>query len=270
MENLCFIGDTHRRWQEFQQVVDKANLENYAIIHLGDGGFGFDQRRVEMEVLEKYNKWLVKRNCIMYNIRGNHDNPYWFKTKAKLLAFLQKEDREVPYWRKEDFYYIYYYVNPREYADFITGMTNIKFVQDYTIISEAGHNILCVGGATSIDRMIKRQQGLYNVNEPLKYHPLIKNLKGADIMATHNAPHFAYPQVLADIVLEFAKRDITLLHELEEERKLMTKICNEAVKNNPLTHWFYGHFHQYRNEIREGIQFICLPPNELFDINTRI
>lgn len=265
MEHLVFCGDMHRRWKDFYNMVELAQLENCAIIMLGDGGFGFDQRLVEMVVLEKYNRWLAGRNCIMYNIRGNHDNPYWFKTKAKLLAFLQKEDKNEPFWKKEDFNYLYNYVNPREYADFIKGMTNIKFVEDYTVINEANHNILCIGGAIGIDRTTKRPQGLYYENEPVVYHSSIKKLKGVDIIAAHSAPHFAFPQVLANIVLDFAKRDTTLLQELGRERHLLTKIYEEIKNNNPnLCKFIYGHFHQYRNEIINDVNFICLEPNQLF------
>ena len=93
MDNLAFIGDTHRNWVEFRQAVDKAGLTDCAIIHLGDGGFGLmDNRKVERDVLIKNNERLKERNCIMYNIRGNHDNPYWFKGETKFLNYLKAQD----------------------------------------------------------------------------------------------------------------------------------------------------------------------------------
>jgi hypothetical protein len=266
MKNLCFIGDLHRRWEDFYNVVELAQLEDYAIVVLGDGGYGFADRKVEMDVLNKYNKWLQKRNCVVYNVRGNHDNPHWFMPRDKMVHFFEQEDRNVPAWKKQDYYYHFYYINPQTYADAILNMTNIKFVQDYNVIHEAGYNILCIGGAMSVDRYIQKRNGTYFRNEILKYNPIPKKMKGIDIVATHTAPAFAAPQVQAGIVLEYARTDHNLIFELKKERKLMTQIYDDVMENNHPKYWFYGHFHRYANELYNDTNFICLEPLKIFDV----
>lgn len=268
MKNIVFCGDTHRKWVEFREAVEKYDLRDCAIIHLGDGGFGLVAgRKVEQEVLLRNNEWLKERNCIMYNIRGNHDNPYWFMGKEKFLNFLKKEDAETPAWRKEDYYYLTTYVNRFDFAETMLTLTNIKFVEDYTVLKEGGYNILCIGGAYSVDRTYQATQGRYYKKEKVRYDPIIKELTDIDIVATHTTPHFAHKPVGGNIVDTYKEYDDTLVRDLIAERRLMTKIYKEIiVQNKKVQKWFFGHFHTYYIENHNGTDFICLPPNNLYHI----
>jgi hypothetical protein len=139
------------------------------------------------------------------------------------------------------------------------------------VITEGEYNILCIGGATSIDRYIQKANGTYYINEVLKYNAKVKTITNIDIVVAHIAPNFAYPQIMAQVVLEYAKNDYTLLDELQKERRLMAQIYNDIKTNNPeFKKFIYGHFHKYHNENIDGVDFICLESNQLFEVYPKI
>jgi UDP-2,3-diacylglucosamine pyrophosphatase LpxH len=76
---------------------------------------GFTTPENDMRILEDLNEQLKKKNITMYAIRGNHDNPAFFK------------------------------------GDHI--LSNLKLLPDYTVLDLEGKKILLVGGAVSVDRV---------------------------------------------------------------------------------------------------------------------
>jgi hypothetical protein len=269
MDNLYFIGDHHNEWEDFKTEILTKGIRDAAIIQLGDAGFGCYPRKIYYDYLVKQNQFLKDRNIVLYNIRGNHDNPNWFQPKAKMVAFFRNEDKQVPSWMKEDIHYIVDYMSPQEYADAITKLTNIKFVPDYTVLELAGHKILCIGGAISIDRMFRKEGRNYFKNEVLVHLPdKLKKIKGVDIVATHTVPDFIPPlKQDAPIVKQFIKHDKHLIADLVEERQTMTKIYHDIVANNTVNHWLYGHFHRWNNTYYKDTQFMCLPANKTFKMD---
>lgn len=266
MENLYFIGDNHNVWEDFKTEVLIKNIRDAVVIQLGDAGYGCYPRRLNYDHLMKQNIFLEQRNIMLYNIRGNHDNPHWFMTPNKMLQFFRAEDRKVPAWQKEDMYYLLGYVTPPEFVHKITTIPNIKFVQDYTVLEINGLRILCIGGAITVDRMMRRDGGDYFRNEKIIYLPnKLKKMRNIDIVATHTMPDFIPPfDQNSPVVNAFRKHDTTLIAELVEERQTMTKMYNDIVANNRPTHWFYGHFHQWNKTIHEDTLFWCLPPNKAY------
>lgn len=263
-------GDIHNRWDILKIEIEEYNIRNADIIHVGDCGFGFYPRRLMHEHLTKQNTYLQERGIVLYNVRGNHDNPNWFLSPAKMLAFFRAEDKAQPTWKTEDLHYIYEYLAPQEYVDIITSYTNLKFVQDYTVLELGGHKILCIGGAISIDRMMLPEGGRYFKNEALVYKPaVLKKLRDIDIVVTHTTPAFIPPlkQESSDLVMQFTKHDTKLLPELKEERAIMSKIYEDITKNNNITLWAYGHMHKPTNTQYFDTKFVCIAPNKLLKIN---
>ena len=84
----------------------------------GDCGIGFYREPYYERVFNSINNKFIDREIQCFMIRGNHDDPYYFS--------LEK---------------LWY--------------SNIKAISDYTILSVGRHNILCVGGAISIDRKMR-------------------------------------------------------------------------------------------------------------------
>lgn len=272
MEYLYFLGDSHNKWEDFKTEVLTKNIRDAYIIQLGDAGFGcFGARKVELAHWTKQNDFLKTQNIILYNIRGNHDNPNWFLPKTKMLEFFRGEDKRVPAWQVNDVYYLYGYMTPPKFVEAITALSNLKFVQDYTVLELLGHRILCIGGAITIDRMMRVKNRDYYLNEPVVHLPAkLKKIKGVDIVATHTIPDFIPPVSLkSELIDNYRKHDTKLLDDLKLERETMTKIYHDIVANNAVDKWFYGHFHRWNNTHyggTDGVQFLCLPPNKTYKL----
>jgi predicted phosphodiesterase len=218
------------------------------IIHVGDFGAGFTTTKNDTENLRGLNNWLGKRNLIMYVIRGNHDNPIYFNGD-----------------------HIY---------------SNLKLMPDYSVIEVEGKKILMVGGAISIDRIPRKRANNDSIlanTEPRYYwstetfvfdEEKINEIRDIDIVVTHTCPDFAYPKNndgnFPPIVTQFADEDPSLIKDLLEERGSLTKFWKMLIKNNKITHYYYGHFHygteenihDLSNTIPTTTKFTCLGINE--------
>lgn len=263
MNRLFFMGDSHGKWKGFEDLIISQNIRDAYVWNLGDGIFGLGDRKTDMIIMTRLNDFLVSRNIILYNTRGNHDNPYWFKSEESLRKHLQDIDKKIPSWKKQDYYYRHYYVNPNEFSSFVKNLSNIKFVKDYDIITLNELNILSVGGAISIDRKIQLKEGNYFPIEKVSFHSKIHHIKNIDVVASHTTPQFAGPHKFHDLVYEYSKYDTNLVWELTEERKLMTKIYETVSKNNNIKLWVYGHYHHHIQNKYNNTDFICLGILEL-------
>jgi len=112
---LLFLGDIHGNFNLVNQYLKRLDIKDAYIIQVGDFGVGFTTLAKEKRTLEFTHTELVKRNVILYAIRGNHD----YK----------------PYFDNDPFVF-----------------TNIHLVPDYTVLNLVDKNILCIGGAISVDR----------------------------------------------------------------------------------------------------------------------
>lgn len=243
---MYFIGDTHGIRPIFA-IVDKHKLENSNLIHVGDLGLGFQDITRDIKNLETLDEMLQETNNHLYAIRGNHDNPiFWDKSKGLRLPKFH----------------------------------NLHLQDDYTAQIIESKTILFVGGAISIDRSIRRDEHppTWWEDEVFKFDraktiKLFQQYGRFDIIVTHSAPSFAYPQNdYVDIVNHYC--DIERVHgqdlrrELRLERGDISEFYEElkSLGVKP-THWLYGHFHSTKNQKIEGIQFKLLNVNELYEIN---
>ena len=55
------------------------------------------------------------------------------------------------------------------------------------------------------------------------------------------------------------------MQDIRLERSVMDEIYN-ALKDHPITHWCYGHFHQSWHSTIDGIFFKMLDIMELYEI----
>lgn len=222
-----FIGDSHGNINYIKDVIWKHKIYGQSFIHVGDFGVGYPNNKETW--LKDLDTFLTKYNCSMYVVRGNHDDPEYFKGK-----------------------HVY---------------SNLKLVEDYTVLQIEGKSILCVGGGISINR----KQCTYGIdvfhNEEFVFNEdKVKDLRGIDCVVTHVAPDFCYPNgPMPRIVMEFAAFDSNLLSDLLVEREDVTKLYNALKVNNNITDWFYGHYHKSHNEIIDGTIFTLLDINEFKD-----
>ena len=115
-KSVVVSGDIHG---EFTKLVYKCcvqyGMTDTVIIVAGDCGFGFEKPNYYEILYKRCRERLAKANNWLLFIRGNHDNPAYFN------------------------------LQPIKHRRWMT-------LPDYSVIKTCGHTILCVGGATSIDR----------------------------------------------------------------------------------------------------------------------
>ena len=141
--------------------------------------------------------------------------------------------------------------------------------------------ILCVGGAISVDRSYRISDPHYHTSK--QDEPLARNIYWAneypvfavekldaisescaiDTIVTHTAPSFCELTSKTGIA-NMSIRDEDLTAHVKYERQIMDKILNYLkMKNHPLHHWFYGHFHQSWHQKIDGVQYNMLDIMEL-------
>lgn len=242
---LCFCGDIHGEFKTFLYEIKRLNIKDAIIVICGDIGMGFNKPTYYEQELGKICKKLKELNVTVVCIRGNHDDPQWFKNTIKLSEHLAN-----------------YY-------------PNWIFVDDYDILETQFGNILCVGGARSVDKNWRIPGKTWWEGEniiPLDGYMLMdinKRCNNVDIIATHSAPDFCEP-LSKQGLMQWSIYDSTVIEDCENERKELTNIFNEISKYHNVKYWFYGHFHNsyytfYGHENKET-QFYGLNIMEFKDI----
>lgn len=230
------LGDIHGYWSVILNQVNHLNEENICYIQVGDFGIGFDDIDKEFSKLTTLNTRLAEFNSDLYILRGNHDNPKWFKDT--------------------------------EFTTLKERLTNIFFVPDYTILNIDLENILFIGGAVSIDRVPRKmkQTGYLEgwwVDEVVNFDfERVKKLRDIDRVICHTAPDFCQPLKFNNLVYDFATQDDRLLDDLRNERGTMTKLITEVMNNNNLKGYYYGHFHNSYRFYHNNCEFVGLGVNE--------
>lgn len=235
---MYFIGDTHGLRSLFQ-IIDKHKLESQNLIHVGDLGLGFQDVKRDIANLEVLEEALNETGNNLYAIRGNHDNPIFWNGNLRLPKF-----------------------------------HNIHLVRDHTFLNIEKKRLYLAGGATSIDRIIRMNEAEPTWWSGEKYQRIDEKtvLPGIDIVVTHTAPDFAYPQNdYVEIVNHYcdieSKHGSDLRKELREERKDLSDLHAHIIREGSRpTHWIYGHFHKHYEEIHDNTKFIGLGINELYKL----
>lgn len=208
---------------------------NSIFIFAGDCGIGFNKPKYYTDLFEKFNKVLNYNNSFIIFVRGNHDDPSYF-------------DGET------------------------INLSNIKAVPDYSVISAKDHNILCVGGAISIDRTWRKKQedriNRFSVSNKKKLYwdgeaPVfnenalreIAENTVIDIVVSHSSPSFATPENHG-FIDEWVDEDVNLKSDIKNERIVFDKIFNTLRElNSQPKYWAYGHFDIMYIEKRSDTMF---------------
>lgn len=245
-KSIVVSGDIHG---DFMELVYKCcvqyGMKDTLIIVAGDCGFGFDKPGYYENLFNRCRERLAKANNWLAFVRGNHDNPAYFR----LGLIKHKRWMTIP---------------------------------DYSILNACGHAILCVGGAISIDRTYRMNSKYFHFQNPDE--PLASNVywpdeipvfdkanldaieDKIDTVITHTAPSFCEltshqgPQ-------DWAIRDEDLMIDVKHERKVMDDILDYLrAKNHPLKQWLYGHFHQSWHQEIDGVKYNMLDCMELREV----
>lgn len=247
-KSIVVSGDIHG---DFTQLVYKCCIEygmtDTLIIVAGDCGFGFEKPGYYENIYRRCRERLSKANNWITFVRGNHDNPAYFN------------------------------LQPIKHRRWMT-------LPDYSVVKACGHTILCVGGATSIDRTYRMSSKHFHFQKPdeplapnvywFNERPMydeeklnaIDEVCAIDTVITHTSPSFY--EIDSQVGLHiWAMHDENLLDDVKRERKVMDDIYTYLyARNHPLRHWFYGHFHQSRHSEIDGVQYDMLDCMELREI----
>jgi len=248
MKRTLFLGDLHGNFSLVGYYVDTYGLKDANIIQVGDFGVGFALFQKDKKNLELYQQKLVENNVILWVVRGNHD----FK----------------PYFDNDPF-----------------ELTNIKLVPDYTVLNFEGKNILCIGGAHSVDRRsryTKRQfigdfdldRTIPNADETWWHDEnfvfnkeKLENFRNIDIVVTHTAPGFCPPYELGGFVEMVIREgnDGQLKKDLLKERRDLNDAFRILKKNNDIKYHYYGHFHRTMFKEIDGTKYRLLNQGQLWE-----
>lgn len=245
-ESLFVCGDIHGEFRTLVNEIKRKGITNAVVVVAGDCGIGFEKPGYYEQLYRKLDKTLRVSDCMLLLMRGNHDDPSFFRNR--LIDF-----------------------------------PLMKTIPDYSAIQVAGKSVLCVGGAVSIDREYRKMQmslaKLKGHRAPLSYwqdeiptyepHILTEiNSQGIriDTVITHTTPSFCMPVTNSGIETWLVK-DNTLSDDLDQERKTMDALYDHLKSDgHPLSTWVYGHFHSSHTEYISGIKFQMLDIMELTSI----
>jgi len=255
IQDCYIVGDIHGEYGSLLYSIKWAELQDCLIICAGDCGMGFTTVEGAKNELSKLRKYCNNNNIHVFFVRGNHDNPEWFEKK-------------------------------------VINFPNVKCIPDYTVVTYNNNgtltNILCIGGATSIDRNGRLKQMLESKTRFLKYHPTatyeeaddnirhlywdgeqpvfdpdkLNAIKEAgleiNMMCTHTCPSFCTPTHKNGIE-GWLLADKTLSGDLDRERETIDQIRNKLLEDgHPIEKWIYGHYHFHNSEVIDGTMYVLL------------
>ena len=204
-KEVVVCGDIHGAFEILvYKLCVQYSMTDTVIIVAGDCGFGYEKPNYYTALYNRLAGRLRKANNWVVFLRGNHDDPSYFN------------EEKVSYER-------------------------FRCVPDYSVITVCGRNILCVGGAVSIDRKYRRAaNGRLELKEVACYWPdelpvfdlsMIETISEScsiDTIVTHTAPSFC-PLRDKHGVRSWLLQDPELSDDLDKERDIMDQIYYEQI-----------------------------------------
>lgn len=241
LKHVLFTGDTHgRNCERLRNIRD--NMPEYApeetaVIILGDAGFNYYLDSSD----RRHKKEASRYGYTIYCVRGNHEA----RPGEHLgMHLIQDENVGGPVWIEDEFPLIRYFCD--------WGHYNI-----------AGCNTLVIGGAYSVDKWHRLQNGWHWFeNEQLTDFEMAACLKNAkykefDLILSHTCPLSFQP---TDMFLNFIDQST-----VDNSMEAWMETVREEVRWN---YWLFGHYHADRIEAPHVEQFYT-EVEKLEDIEAR-
>jgi len=178
-QKVLILGDVHGEWEKLFSLINRYDIKDCYLICVGDLGIGFaNSHSKEIRTLEIANTFFTVRNINFLSIRGNHDNPAFFKKEIK-------------------------------------SFSNIRLIPDYHTEIINDEKFLFVGGAVSIDRTHRKEGISYWSDEGFVLKPEL--VEKCDVLITHSVPSWNGPNNKSGIE-SWCSKDPTLWEECMAER----------------------------------------------------
>lgn len=223
-KQIIFVGDIHGEFATMRFKLETAGVQDAYIIQVGDFGMGFHKPGFYAQALERLNDFLLESNNHLYAIRGNHDDPDYFRTTN----------------------------NP-------FNLSNITLLADYTELILLDKKMLFVGGAFSVDRCYRVLNKSYWTDEPFVLREDFPFGK-YDCVVTHARPAQSGLFSTTHKIRDWLDKDLELERDLQAESELLSKLY-ELTKPPA---WIFGHYHQGCVNITPDTKFRCLDILELY------
>jgi DNA repair exonuclease SbcCD nuclease subunit len=226
--NIVLCGDIHGAFNKLRYDVNRLHEDAY-IIQVGDFGMGFQKPNYYKDhAFPDLNEVLEKKNCHLYVIRGNHDDPSYFSQTN----------------------------NPFDFS-------NITLLSDYSELNLLGKSILLVGGAVSVDRRFRHEGKSWwsdeDFNLKLEDQFPYKD-RQYDLVVTHTRPGVCGAFKGFDNIKYWCDQDPDLKNDLIDESQQLDYLYEHTKPKN----WIYGHFHKTMNTDYENTVFRCLDIDEYY------
>ena len=232
VRSLIICGDIHGYLKKLvYMAVEQYKINNASIIICGDFGVGFESKQ-HLDI--EYKKCLPRledHDITLYAIRGNHDDPEYFK-------------------------------DPEKY-----NYSRLKFLEDHKVYEIEGRQIYTIGGANSVDyawrvewnndpEHKRKGRKVWWEDEDLIQLPVEKlSTNTVDIVVSHEAPLSFSPIISRPEGLDSAQYSRILASRT---------YLNEVLKAMNMKYWFYGHYHTSYSGSYNEVLWRCLNELELF------
>lgn len=224
-DKIILVGDVHGVFGQLRYDIGRLHTDAY-IIQVGDFGLGFHKPNYYRTELTDISRTLDKTNSHLYVIRGNHDDPEYFKQTN----------------------------NPFD-------LSNITLLEDYSELQLLGKSILLIGGAVSVDRRFRTQGKTWwsdeDFNLKLEDQFPYKD-RQYDLVVTHTRPGVCGAFKGFDNIQYWCDQDPDLKNDLIEESQQLDYLYERTKPKD----WTYGHFHRSDSTQYEDTKFRCVDIDE--------
>lgn len=225
--SLGFIGDIHGNFQELQYRIKP--FRDTVFIVAGDCGFGFyntKEEHIKKMLKSTWNQFLEKRNLTLLFIRGNHDLCTMFTDEL--------------------------------FSD------RFRLLRDYSIVTVNDTNILCVGGAVSVDRRFRKTNKDYWLGEEMLHPNDIPSFESVDIICAHTASRNWITHLLPPMP-DWLKISFDVDKKLIVDTERENEVCDILITELKPKYWIHGHYHVSGRSNYEGTEIISLNCYELYE-----
>lgn len=230
MSRIFITGDVHHsidiKKLSTKKFVDQKDLtkDDYLII-LGD--FGIPWSYPESKEDDYWLNWLNDKNFTTIFIDGNHENFNALYNYPE-VAFNNAKCHQL--------------------------RNSIYHVKRGEVLQLNNMNILCMGGANSVDKEFRKEnvswwhQEVPNQNEWNNCFDNIDKYDSFEIVLTHD-----FPNMIQNHLFGYAANEVSIkLQDLYNYLKINDKLPDL---------WFFGHHHRNFNYSYQDTMFICLYEN---------